>query len=381
MDISTRQPTLSKRIAYRWEKVQFELLGDFESVYHEVLTPKLERVIHALDWVDVEAFLNEEYRIGRPEVDRSALAKAFIAKSILNLPTTRALIERLQADRCLRRICGFNAYRRVASESTFSRAFDEFSKTHLPQRIHERLVKQTLGDQLIGHIARDATAIEANERPIRKQLAQQPSVEQPPKRRRGRPRKGELRTICADDSPLEKQSTQLLEQMLADIPTACDRGAKCNAQGYHTAWNGYKLHLDTADCGIPINAILSSASMHDSRAALPLALMTTQRISYCYDVMDAAYCSRVIRQYCTQLGHVPLIDHNPRKGEKKTFDPHYAVRYNERSVAERTNSRLKGEFGANSVMVRGHAKVFAHLMFGVVNLTIDQITLLRRYAH
>ena len=55
--------------------------------------------------------------------------------------------------------------------------------------------------------------------------------------------------------------------MLEDIPTRCDRGTKCNAQGYKVSWNGYKLHLDTADCGVPIAALLSSASMHDSRAA------------------------------------------------------------------------------------------------------------------
>jgi len=58
--------------------------------------------------------------------------------------------------------------------------------------------------------------------------------------------------------------------MLQEIPTACDRGTKCNAQGYKNSWTGYKLHLDTADCGVPISALLSSASMHDSLAAIPL---------------------------------------------------------------------------------------------------------------
>jgi hypothetical protein len=51
---------------------------------------------------------------------------------------------------------------------------------------------------------------------------------------------------------------QRLAQMLSEIPTACDRGAKCNAQGYKISWNGYKRHLDTADCGVPIAALLSS---------------------------------------------------------------------------------------------------------------------------
>ena len=36
-------------------------------------------------------------------------------------------------------------------------------------------------------------------------------------------------------------------------------------------------------------------------------------------------------------------------------------------------ARLKDEFGASHIRVRGAAKVMAHLMFGVLALTVDQI--------
>ena len=108
---------------------------------------------------------------------------------------------------------------------------------------------------------------------------------------------------------------------LAEIPAACDRGAKCNAKGYKIAWHGYKLHIDTADCSVPISALLSSASVHDSRAAIPLSLMSEQRVTSLYDVMDAAYCSVEIQAHSRSLGHVPLIDHNPRGGLKDEFEP------------------------------------------------------------
>jgi hypothetical protein len=49
------------------------------------------------------------------------------------------------------------------------------------------------------------------------------------------------------------------------------------------------------------------------------------------------------------------------------------VRYNQRSSAERVNARLKDEFGARNPWVRGDAKVFCHLMFGVLALSIDQL--------
>ena len=42
-----------------------------------------------------------------------------------------------------------------------------------------------------------------------------------------------------------------LPQMLADLPRACDVGTKRNAKGHTTSWIGYKLHVDTADGGIP----------------------------------------------------------------------------------------------------------------------------------
>ena len=56
--------------------------------------------------------------------------------------------------------------------------------------------------------------------------------------------------------------------MLNKIRKACDCGTKCNAQGYKNSWSGYKLQIDTADCGVPIAVLLCSASMHDSLAAI-----------------------------------------------------------------------------------------------------------------
>jgi hypothetical protein len=73
------------------------------------------------------------------------------------------------------------------------------------------------------------------------------------------------------------------------------------------------------------------------------------------------------------LGHVPLIDHNPRGGEKIEFDPAQKQRYKERSQAERANARLKDEFGGKQVWVRGHTKVMSHLMFGLLGLTADPL--------
>ena len=132
-------------------------------------------------------------------------------------------------------------------------------------------------------------------------------------------------------------------------------------------------------CALPI-------SLHDSQVAIPLAQITAQRVTNCYDLMDAAYDAPLIKQHSESLGHVPLIDENPRskarkaaiKDEQKSnraagLTLPESLRYNERSTVERVNGRLKDEFGGRSVRVRGHAKVMTHLMFGILALTIDQL--------
>ena len=55
-----------------------------------------------------------------------ALARAFLAKSIYNMATTEILIERLNSDLSLRRLCGYERQNQLPSQSTFSRAFKEF---------------------------------------------------------------------------------------------------------------------------------------------------------------------------------------------------------------------------------------------------------------
>ena len=356
-------------IMQRWLVIQHELMPELRSKVG-ALTPKLEQVIHTLEWVRIEEFVRSTWSgCGRPEYDRGMLANAFVAKAVLGLSTTTGLIERLAVDRALRRICGFSMWQKLPGESTFSRAFAEFAVAGLAERTHAALVKETLGDRLVGHISRDGTAIEARERPAKK--VDTLEAQSTKKKKRGRPGKGETRE--AIPGKLEQQQGKSLAQLLRELPRDCDRGSKSNAQGYKNSWNGYKLHLDTADCGIPVSALLSSASMHDSLAAMPLSLMTAQRVTNCYDLMDAAYCSNVLRGHSRSLGHVPLIDHNPRRGEKIEFSPCEAQRYKERTGAERANGRLKDDFGGRHIRVRGNAKVMSHLMFGVLALTADQL--------
>jgi len=79
--------------------------------------------------------------------------------------------------------------------------------------------------------------------------------------------------------------------------------------------------------------------------------------------MDAAYDAKRIEEISRHLGHVPIIDKNGFGKETLPMAPHEAERYKIRSCAEWANSRFKEDFGANNVMVKGHAKISLHLMY------------------
>jgi len=325
-------------------------------------------------------------RLGRPAKHRDSLASAFLAKAIYGMETTRQLVDRLRNDAQLRCLCGWDRAGRLPHESTFSRAFAEFAETELPQRLHAALIECSQKDRIIGHIARDSSAIEAREKF---------PESRPGKAKRQR---GPQRCKASErGTRLQRQQKQSLAQQLAALPRNCSIGTKKSSKGHQKYWRGYKLHLDVADGQIPISALLTGASVHDSQAAIPLMTMSTQRVTYLYDLMDSAYDAAAIRRHSLQLGHRPITDH-PRRyrktGERKVplrknsrswervIDYELRAeeltwaeqeRFRERTMVERVFSRLKDEFGARTIRVRGARKIMAHLMFGVVALTVDQL--------
>jgi hypothetical protein len=362
---------LSKISTY-WQRITETL---FPSAAEELTTTDMHRkVMVVLDQAQIEDFVYSpalHAERGRPPSDRTALARAFLAKASMNLTTTRALIDRLKVDPVLRRICGWETGKKIPCEGTFSNAFAEFAEMKLSERAHERLVVTSHEEIPVHHISRDSTPIEAREAPAKKNVL----PESKSKKKRGRPKKGEVRE-APHPTRLEQQQSMNLEQMLAELPTACDVGCKKDSKGYTKSWTGYKLHLDTADGGIPISAVITSASVHDSGVSLPLEEISSKRVSSLYTIADAAYDSAIIKNDIESRGKVSLIDSNPRRGEKQEFDPPQAERYKQRSTAERANSDSKDNFGLRHVRVRGSVKVMSHLMFGVLALTAYRLVLL-----
>lgn len=357
------------------------LLSEFSVFLQRSLFPAMEQEVGPLSVLDVqfvqtitlggfERFASEFAWLGngRRPAERLWLMHAFAAKSVYQFPTTSALIHALLKQPTLRRLCGFDHVGDVPSEATFSRAFEQFANSRLAQRVHELIVRTHAAGKLVGHLSRDATAIEAPEKPV-----PAPAQAQPPQpRKRGRPAKGEVRPP-PPPKRLDEQLLRPLEANLAELPCFCTVGTKRNSAGYKESWIGYKLHLDVADGDVPVSALLSTASLHDSQASIPLAQMSAGRVRSLYDLMDSAYDAPQIAEFSRSLGHVPIIDHNPRRGEKRQFEPAHQQRFRERSSAERVNSLLKCRYGGRWVRVRGAAKVMSHLMFGLVALTVASL--------
>lgn len=351
-----------------WNHIQRQLFPVMEEEIG-TLSEKDRQFVEVIGLVPLGSFL-EPYRwcgVGCPPHERAWLVHAFIAKAVYEFCTTRALLDALAARPTLRRLCGWESVPGVPHESTFSRAFSAFSEGQLPQQLHAAMVCQQRGQRLVGHVSRDATAIDACEKP-----APKPPVAPKTPSKRGRPAKGQERPAPAPKR-LDLQAGRSLEDNLADLPSACSVGCKRNSKGHQECWIGYKLHLDTIDGDIPVSAILTSASVNDSQVAIPLAQMSAQRMTSLYDLMDSAYDAPQIHAYSRQLGHVPIIDQNPRRGQKIPLAPAQAQRFKQRSSSERVNSLLKERYGGRFVRVRGAKKVMAHLMFGLIALTATQL--------
>lgn len=105
--------------------------------------------------------------------------------------------------------------------------------------------------------------------------------------------------------------------------------------------------------------------------------ITGERVQYLYELMDSAYDAKPIHLHSRAQGHVPLIAPHSRNGTKKpsnmpkvfsrrnrdvnSHQPNIS-RFRERTMGERVYSRLKDEFGASQIRVRGAVKVMAHLI-------------------
>lgn len=179
---------LKDKISWIAGRLQRSLFPILEEYCISPLTEQEKRLVEMLEIIEIEKYIPSHRQwMGRPAAERKTIARCYVAKAVLRYPHTRILIHELQARPNLRLICGFMKQKAVPSESTFSRAFAAFAETDLGRTVHNAMVREYLGGELIGHVSRDSTAIVGREKAAKKV----PVIKLP--RKKGRPAKAEQR--------------------------------------------------------------------------------------------------------------------------------------------------------------------------------------------
>ena len=385
--METIVPKISSNLSKMWTKILNLENSLFPALKEELrleeLSKKEQKLISILDFAQIERNITVVSITNTPK-DREEIARAFIAKSVYNIQTTRDLIYRLHNDRTLRMLCGWRYKNDIPSESKFSRVFKELSKMQIAQKTHEQFIKEYLSNKIFFYNATDATKI-----PLR-QKALKVEKEKPKPKKRGRPKKGETREPVKPTILKLQKEMQSVEEKLTLVSTACGVGIKQNSKGNREVWIGGKLHISVVDGDIPITAFYSGANVHDSSVALPLIQETSKRVNYLYDLQDAGYDADIIREFSLKYNHKPIIDINPKNSkelktkieligrEKKIFkklNQHLSCdeqHYNQRSMVERVNKYLKDDFGCDKIYYQGATKVASVLAFGILSICIHQ---------
>ena len=149
---------------------------------------------------------------------------------------------------------------------------------------------------------------------------------------------------------------------------------------------GTKRHILTDKQGIPLSAVISSASTHDIKLVIDVidnsVIKRTfvsskpkkgmkQRQKHNHLCLDRAYQSKPIEQEIIKRGYVPHIPYKRKRGQKKeenTNQKRYYPSKNKRWVVERTNS-WHNRFG--KMFTRYETKVENYL--GLVQLSCSII--------
>lgn len=190
---------------------------------------RLAAILAEIPVAAVLAALGPAPSTGRPACDEATLIRAYVAKAVEQLPTTRKLWRRLHRDPVFRWTVGYRTRTEIPSEATFSRCFARLAATGALDAGHaaQVTVGQAAGICPTDHVAGDSADIPGWERPRR-----------------------------------AAQATD---------PEAASWGLKQNAKGVKYRWFGYKLHLAVAaPTGFPLAAVTSTAKVHDSQLAIPL---------------------------------------------------------------------------------------------------------------
>lgn len=297
---------------------------------------QLQRVFDSLEDAPLLNALTGPTRRGPKGHSVRVLWHCFVAKYVLGLSSTRAMIRTLQNNPFIAEVCGITSPNAIPHEATFSRFFARLAKArYLPlvKDVSRRLVRSRYADTpgFGQRVAIDSTTL-----------------------------KGWVNGGKSKPSDSEARWS-----------------VKKNTHGKNEFVLGWKLHI-MLDCEteFPVSANVTPGNTSDVTRASHLlseARFTTSKFHPRFVMADAGYSSRglfalIKRQYRAE----PIIQVNRshtklmlRSGIWENTVSWKAL-YGQRTAVERAFSRLKGQRSLNHIRVRGLRKVTAHCYLSLI---------------
>ncbi|ENQ3081246.1 transposase, partial [Bacillus cereus] len=302
-------------------------------------TRRFEAIFSTLTIEPILAVVSKRSIYGAPtELNYAAMIYALVARIVERIPTIKDLVKRLRHDFMFHLECGFLFSDRIPSEASFSRFTQKLSESNVLETVQETLLLQAIQENFITD---DVVAIDATHFESRDQATPQEKKPKPEPKKRGRKPKAEQEAFQKEKEAQENQKNtyektikdQLhvsLKTLRTEIPLRPNWGIKKNSEGKNTFWFGFKAHLAVGSKSQYIlQSIMSSASLHDGKAAIPLLKSIQERFSSLtirYGVLDAGYDYEPIYTQLHRMKAKAIIAYNKKnEGELLGFDEHFAL--------------------------------------------------------
>ncbi|MCM3735211.1 transposase [Bacillus cytotoxicus] len=318
--------------------IRQESLFDIQDLYDLEPTRRFEAIFSTLTIEPVLAVVSKRSIYGAPtELNYAAMIYALVARIVERIPTIKDLVKRLRHDFMFHLECGFLFSDRIPSEASFSRFTQKLSESNVLETVQEALLLQAIQEEFITD---DVVSIDATHFESRDQATPQEKKPKPEPKKRGRKTKAEQEAFQQEkeerenqkniyEKTIEDQLNISLETLRTEISLRPNWGIKKNSEGKNTFWFGFKAHLAVgAKSQYILQSIMSSASLNDGKAAIPLLKGIQERFSSLtirYGVMDAGYDDEAIYTQLHRMKAKAIISYNKRnEGELLGFDEHFA---------------------------------------------------------
>ncbi|MBP2243378.1 transposase [Cytobacillus eiseniae] len=289
-----------------------------QDLYEMEPTKRFEAIFSTLHIEPLLFAVSKKNVYGAPaELNYPAMIYALVARIVERIPTIKDLVKRLRNDFMFHLDCGFLFSDRIPSEASFSRFTQKLSESNALENVQETLLLQAIQE---GFIHDDVVSIDATHFESRDRATPQEKKPKPEPKKRGRKSKVEQEAFQKEKQERENQKT-IYEKTIVDQLAASLETLRTDVPIQpHLAVGSKSQYI--------LQSLMSSASLNDGKAAIPLLKGIQGRLSSLnirYGTLDAGYDYEAIYKQLHNMKAKAIIAYNKRnEGEALGFDEHFA---------------------------------------------------------